>query len=49
MRSLDSIKIEEAKRFCLAFNAGILARQMSEVYARRERSDARTVSDDALP
>ncbi len=49
VKSLDRKKIEEAKHFCLAFNTRILARQMSEVYGRRERSDARTVSDDSLP
>jgi hypothetical protein len=49
IKAHDLKKIEEAKRFCLAFNTGMLARQMNEVYRRRDRPDARTVSNDTLP
>jgi hypothetical protein len=37
-------KIEDAKRFCLAFNANLVAKQMAEIYARRERADSRYVA-----
>lgn len=40
----DQEKIEEAKRFCAIFNTSLLARQMTEIYSRRERSDSRYVS-----
>jgi hypothetical protein len=33
----DLIKIDNAKKFCLAFNRYVLARDMGEFYARRER------------
>jgi hypothetical protein len=42
-------KIEEAKRFCLAFNANLVAKQMNEIYARRERADSRYVSHESVP
>jgi hypothetical protein len=44
-RELD--KIEEAKRFCLAFNTNLVARKMNEIYFRRERSDSRYVSNES--
>ena len=37
-------KIEEAKRFCLAFNSNLLAKQMTEIYGRRERANSRYMS-----
>src|ERR1700730_12579705 len=46
-RELD--KIEEAKRFCLAFNTNLVARKMNEIYSRRERSDSRYVSNESSP
>jgi hypothetical protein len=46
-RNVD--KIDEAKRFCLALNATLLARQMNEIYSRRERSDSRYVSHESSP
>jgi hypothetical protein len=42
-------KIEEAKRFCLSFNANLVNKQMSEIYARREREDSRYVSHESIP
>jgi hypothetical protein len=42
---VDLNKIEEAKRFCLALNAQVLAKEMGEFYARRERQDSRNVFD----
>jgi hypothetical protein len=41
-------KIKEAKRFCLAFNANLVNKQMSEIYARRERGDSRYVSHESV-
>lgn len=41
-------QIELAKRFCLAFNDAVLARQMSDIYARRERADARYLRHESL-
>jgi hypothetical protein len=41
-------KIEEAKRFCLSFNANLVAKQMAEIYARRERADSRYVSHESI-
>jgi len=40
--------IDEAKRFCLAFNANLLAKQMNEIYGRRERSDSRYINHESL-
>jgi hypothetical protein len=37
----DEKKIDEAKRFCISFNTYLIAKQMNEVYTRRERADAR--------
>jgi hypothetical protein len=45
----DRDKIDEAKRFCLAFNANLVARKMDEIYSRRERSDSRYVSNESPP
>jgi len=45
----DPDKIIEAKRFCLALNANFIARQMSEIYSRRERSDSRYISHESAP
>jgi hypothetical protein len=42
-------RIEEAKRFCLAFSANLVAKQMTEIYARRERADSRYVSHESIP
>jgi hypothetical protein len=42
-------KIKEAKRFCLAFNANLVNKQMSEIYTRRERGDSRYVSHESIP
>jgi len=44
VRARQQDKIDQAKQFCLAMNANLVARQMSEIYARRERSDSRYVS-----
>ncbi len=41
-------KIEEAKRFCLAFNENMLTKQMNEIYGRRERADSRYVSHESI-
>jgi hypothetical protein len=41
-------KIKEAKRFCLAFNANLVNKQMSEIYTRRERRDSRYVSHESI-
>jgi hypothetical protein len=41
-------KIEEAKRFCLSLNTHLLARQMNELYARRERPDSRSFDHESL-
>jgi hypothetical protein len=40
-------KIDMAKKFCLAINSNLVARQMSEIYTRRERSDSRYVSHES--
>lgn len=40
--------IEEARRFCLTLSNMIAAKQMDEVYDRRERADSRYVSDESL-
>lgn len=45
----DTKKIEEAKRFCLAFNSALVARTLSEIYSRRERSDSRYISHEPVP
>ena len=45
----NSEKITLAKRFCLVFNNSLLAKHMSDIYARREHSDARYISHDHLP
>jgi hypothetical protein len=42
-------RIDEAKRFCLAFSANLVAKQMTEIYARRERADSRYVSHEFVP
>jgi hypothetical protein len=42
-------KLTQAKQFCLALNTGLLAKQMSDIYARRERSDARYISHESVP
>jgi hypothetical protein len=42
-------KVNLAKQFCLAFNTSLLAKQMSDIYARRERSDARYISHESVP
>jgi hypothetical protein len=42
-------KIDEAKRFCLALNTNLIARQMHEIYSRRERSDSRYISNESAP
>jgi hypothetical protein len=47
VRSRKLEKIDLAKQFCLAINANLVARQMSEIYARRERSDSRYVSHES--
>jgi hypothetical protein len=41
-------KIEEAKRFCLSLNTHMLARQMNDIYSRRERSEARNFDHERL-
>jgi hypothetical protein len=41
-------KIEEAKRFCLSLNTHMLARQMNDIYSRRERSEARNFDHESL-
>jgi hypothetical protein len=38
-----------AKRFCSAINSGFLAKQMSDLYTRRERSDARYIGHESVP
>jgi hypothetical protein len=42
-------KIDQAKQFCLAFNTSLLAKHMSDIYARRERSDARYIGHESVP
>ena len=42
-------KIEQAKRFCLAVNSNMIARQMQEIYSRRERADSRYISHEFTP
>lgn len=42
-------KIDEAKRFCLAFNNNLIAKQMNEIHSRRERSDSRYISNESAP
>jgi hypothetical protein len=49
VRARKRDKIDQAKQFCLAINANLVARQMSEIYARRERSDSRYVSHESSP
>jgi hypothetical protein len=44
----DKHKIEQAKQFCLAFNTSLLAKHMSDIFARRERSDARYISHESV-
>ena len=44
----DSKKIEDAKRFCLSLNTHMLARQMNELYSRRERSEARNFDHESI-
>lgn len=48
VRKRDSRKIEEAKRFCLSLNTHLLARQMNEIYNRRERAEARNFDHEPL-
>jgi hypothetical protein len=45
----DMQKVSQAKQFCLALNAGLLAKQMRDIYARRESSDARYISHEPVP
>jgi hypothetical protein len=42
-------KILLAKKFCLALNTNLLAKQTADIYARRERSDARYIANESLP
>ena len=41
-------KIDEAKRFCLAFTDNLLNKQMSEVFEQRERTDSRYMGHESL-
>jgi hypothetical protein len=41
--------VAQAKQFCLALNTSLLAKQMSDIYTRRERADARYISNESLP
>lgn len=45
--SKDPEWIEIAKRFCSAINSSFVAKQMGDIYARRERSDARYISHES--
>jgi len=49
VKKRDDKKIKLAMDFCLAFNSGLLGKQMSEIYARRERSDARYITNESVP
>jgi hypothetical protein len=42
-------EIDEAKRFCLSLNSQMVAKQMNELYSRRERADARNFDHESLP
>jgi hypothetical protein len=44
----DLDKIDEAKRFCLALNTQVIAKEMGEFYTRRERHDSRNIFDDPI-
>lgn len=39
--------VEIAKRFCSAINSNLLAKQMGDIYSRRERSDARYIGHES--
>lgn len=45
----DLIKIDAAKKFCLAFNRYVLARDMGEFYTRRERQSKLDTSNVNVP
>lgn len=48
VKARNNTWINEAKRFCLAFNANLLAKQMKEIYGRRERSDSRYINHESV-
>jgi hypothetical protein len=43
-----SVKIQEAKRFCLSLSENLLSKRMADVYHRRERVDSRYISYDDI-
>ena len=45
-RNIDTIN--EAKRFCLAFNENLLAKQMTEIFGRREPADSPYMGHESL-
>jgi hypothetical protein len=45
----DLAMVEAAKQFCTAFNSSLIAKQMSDLYTRREKSDARYISHESVP
>jgi hypothetical protein len=49
VKERNTQRLNQAKQFCLVFNTHLLAKQMSDIYARRERSDARYISHESLP
>jgi hypothetical protein len=49
VKNRDEKKIKLAMQFCLAFNSSLLGTQMNDIYARRERSDARYITNESVP
>jgi hypothetical protein len=45
----NDLMVARAEQFCLALNTSLLAKQMSDIYTRRERADARYISHESLP
>lgn len=48
VNAADVDMIAEAKRFCLAFNENLLAKQMKDIYGRRERGDSRYMGHESI-